>query len=152
MTEALTIFRKVVETLAYVHAKGIRHCDLKPGNILMDARGRPRVADFGQAHLSDDASPSLGTFFYMAPEQADLTQQVADMQLDVHGLGALFYAMVTGEPPRKDPKVRDELATPSNSLIVCSVIATGWPSPRRPATITVSRAWTAIWRTLSTAV
>src|SRR5262249_23233527 len=55
--EALTIFCRVAEALAYLHVKGVRHCDLKPGNVLLDARGRALVADFGQAHLSSDASP-----------------------------------------------------------------------------------------------
>ena len=108
--EALVIFRQVAEAMAYVHAKGIRHCDLKPGNILLDARGRVRVADFGQAHLSSDVTPALGTYFYMAPEQADLTNQIPDTRWDVYGLGALMYAMLIGRPPREDTTLRLELA------------------------------------------
>ena len=107
--EALEIFRQMAEALAYVHAKGVRHCDLKPGNILLDARGRARIADFGQAHLSSDASPALGTFFYMAPEQADFAKQIPDTRWDVYGLGALFYTMVTGRPPREHADIRDKL-------------------------------------------
>ncbi len=109
LAESFEIFRRVVEALAYVHAKGIRHCDLKPGNILLDARKRPKVADFGQAHLSSDASPALGTFFYMAPEQADIKKQIPDTRWDVYGLGALLYAMVTGKPPRADSSLRTRL-------------------------------------------
>lgn len=109
VAESIKVFHRVVEALAYVHAKGVRHCDLKPGNILLDARGRPKVADFGQAHLSSDASPALGTFFYMAPEQADLSKQIPDTRWDVYGLGALFYAMVTGRPPREDSTLRSQL-------------------------------------------
>jgi serine/threonine protein kinase len=110
VAEALEIFRHMAEALAYVHAKGVRHCDLKPGNILLDARGRARIADFGQAHLSSDASPALGTFFYMAPEQANLQNQIPDTRWDVYGLGALLYTMVTGRPPREHADVRDKLA------------------------------------------
>jgi hypothetical protein len=109
LTEALALFRRVTEALAYVHVKGIRHCDLKPGNILLDARGRALVADFGQAHLSTDASPTLGTFFYMAPEQASLARQIPDARWDVYGLGALLYAMLTGKPPRADSTLRSRL-------------------------------------------
>jgi hypothetical protein len=110
LKEALSIFRDVVQALAYVHAHGVRHCDLKPGNILLDKLGRPLVADFGQAHLSNDATPALGTFFYMAPEQADLGHKIPDTRWDVYGLGALFYAMLTGEPPRKDNSLSGELS------------------------------------------
>jgi hypothetical protein len=106
---ALRIFGQVTRALAYVHAKGIRHCDLKPGNVLLDACGRALLADFGQAHLCSDDSPALGTFFYMAPEQADLSQAVPDTRWDVYGLGALLYAMVTGSPPRDDGRIRTEL-------------------------------------------
>ncbi len=100
--EALRIFRHTAEALAYVHAKGVRHCDLKPGNVLLDARDRPLLADFGQAHLASDLSPALGTFFYMAPEQANLEPSIADTRWDVYSLGALMYALVTGQPPHED--------------------------------------------------
>lgn len=107
--EALAIFHRIAEALAYVHAKGIRHCDLKPGNILLDVRGNALLADFGQAQLSDDTAPALGTYFFMAPEQADLSQQFADTRWDVYGLGALLFTMLTGRPPREDAALREEL-------------------------------------------
>lgn len=108
--EALGIFREIVEAMAYVHAKGIRHCDLKPGNILLDAASRPRIADFGQSHLSIEPTASaLGTFFYMAPEQASHAKQVPDTRWDVFGLGALLFSMITGQPPRYDRKFKEEL-------------------------------------------
>ena len=110
LAEALEIFRQLAEALAYVHAKGVRHCDLKPGNILRNARGRALIADFGQAHLSTEASPALGTFFYMAPEQADLSRQIPDTRWDVYGLGAILYAMLTGHPPRESAAARAALA------------------------------------------
>lgn len=110
LAEALDIFRQVAGALAYVHAKGVRHCDLKPGNVLLKARKRVLIADFGQSHLSSDTMPTLGTFFYMAPEQADLRRQIPDTRWDVYGLGAIFYAMVTGQPPRESPELRQQLA------------------------------------------
>ncbi len=103
--QALALFRRTAEALAYVHAKGVRHCDLKPGNVLLDARDRPLLADFGQAHLASDLSPALGTFFYMAPEQATLEAVIADTRWDVYSLGALVHALVTGKPPHEDQTV-----------------------------------------------
>ncbi len=109
LEEALALFRQIAEALAYVHVKGIRHCDLKPANILLDARGRAWIADFGQAHLSCDASPALGTFYYMAPEQANHCNQIPDTRWDVYGLGAIFYAMLTGHPPRETTELQAAL-------------------------------------------
>ncbi len=107
--QALAIFRRTAEALAYVHAKGVRHCDLKPGNVLLDAVDRPLLADFGQAHLASDLSPALGTFFYMAPEQATLEPGPADARWDVYSLGALMYALVTGKPPHEDRELLQTL-------------------------------------------
>jgi hypothetical protein len=114
LAEALEIFRQLAEALAYVHAKGVRHCDLKPGNILLKARKRALIGDFGQSHLFSEQAPALGTFFYMAPEQAQLAKQIPDTRWDVYGLGAIFYAMLTGEAPRDDVAVRERLAATKN--------------------------------------
>lgn len=107
--KVLQLFTDICRALAFVHAKGIRHCDLKPANILLNQHGQPLIADFGQAHLSDDASPALGTFFYMAPEQAEVSLQIPDTRWDVYGLGAIVYALLTGAPPRKDAALSEEL-------------------------------------------
>jgi serine/threonine protein kinase len=96
--EAVPFFRDVVVGLVHAHGKGILHCDIKPANILIDQDHKPRLADFGQARLRHEQSPSLGTLFYMAPEQADL-QALPDVRWDVYALGALLYKMLTGEPP-----------------------------------------------------
>ncbi|MGH7140866.1 MAG: serine/threonine protein kinase, partial [Pirellulales bacterium] len=99
--EAIELFRDVAIGLVHAQGKGVLHCDLKPANVLLDQDGRPRLADFGQSRLSDEQSPSLGTLFYMAPEQADL-QATPDARWDVYALGALLYAMLTGSPPYRD--------------------------------------------------
>jgi hypothetical protein len=130
--EAFSLFEQVAQTLAYVHARGIRHCDLKPANILLDALHRPLVADFGQAHLASDASPALGTFFYMAPEQADLTDQIPDTCWDVYGLGALYYALLTGCPPRESPEVHARLRA-AGTLEECLRVYREWMLTRPPA-------------------
>jgi hypothetical protein len=96
--QAVAYFREITVALIQAHDKGILHCDLKPANILLDRERRPRLADFGQARLVQEASPALGTLFYMAPEQADL-EAVPDARWDVYALGAVFYRMLTGAPP-----------------------------------------------------
>lgn len=108
--EALTLFREIAVGLAHAHRKGILHCDLKPGNVLIDQEGKPRLADFGQARLTNDSSPSLGTLFYMAPEQSDL-KSLPDARWDIYALGAVFYCMLTGAPPYRTSVGADEVFT-----------------------------------------
>ena len=101
--QAVAVFREVAIALVHAHDKGILHCDLKPANILLDHEKKPRLADFGQSRLTNEMSPALGTLFYMAPEQADLTA-VPDARWDVYALGVVMYRMLVGEPPhRNDP-------------------------------------------------
>ncbi|MCE5301911.1 MAG: serine/threonine protein kinase [Planctomycetaceae bacterium] len=95
---AVAMFRDVAVGLVHAHGKGVLHCDLKPSNILLDQDGKPRLADFGQSRLSSEQEPALGTMFYMAPEQADLSA-VPDVRWDVYALGALLYRMLTGAAP-----------------------------------------------------
>ncbi len=99
--QAVTMFREIALGLVYAHNKGVLHCDLKPGNVLLDHDRRPRLADFGQARLTHEILPALGTLFYMAPEQADLGA-APDARWDVYALGAVLYRMLTGAPPHRD--------------------------------------------------
>ena len=96
--EAVRIVRSVLHALVHAHGSGILHCDLKPANVLLDADYEPRLCDFGQSRLSDEQDPALGTLYYMAPEQADLSA-VPDARWDVYALGALLYHMLCGEAP-----------------------------------------------------
>ncbi len=108
--EAVALFREVAIGLVHAHGRGVLHCDLKPANVLLDQDNRPRLADFGQSRLSHEQDPALGTLFYMAPEQANL-QAVPDARWDVYALGALCYAMLTGEPPHRSPQAIEAMET-----------------------------------------
>jgi tRNA A-37 threonylcarbamoyl transferase component Bud32 len=105
--EALAIVPKVCEALQYAHEQGVLHRDIKPENILLDARGRVKIADFGIAKLVDDSplevtltgtGAALGTPHYMAPEQLEKPSTV-DHRADIYSLGVVFYEMLTGELP-----------------------------------------------------
>ncbi len=106
--EAVDIFRDVVRGVSHAHAKGVLHCDLKPANILLDHDHKPRIADFGQARLTSEQSPALGTYFYMPPEQARL-DAIPDSRWDVYALGALLYCMLVGHPPYRTSAVVEQI-------------------------------------------
>src|SRR5947208_256648 len=99
------LIAKVAHTVHYANEHGILHRDIKPGNILLDAKGEPHLTDFGLARLVESESSVtqtldvLGTPSYMAPEQAAGNNTQLTSATDVYGLGAVFYQLLTGQPP-----------------------------------------------------
>jgi serine/threonine protein kinase len=105
--EALKIVPQICEALQFAHDEGIVHRDIKPENILLDKKGRVKIADFGLAkllgHAADDLSLTgtgqlMGTLGYMAPEQLQQAHRV-DHRADIYSLGVVFYEMLTGQLP-----------------------------------------------------
>ena len=102
---AVELIAKIARTVHYAHEHGILHRDIKPGNILLDAKGEPHLTDFGLARLVESESSVtqtldvLGTPSYMAPEQAVGNNAAISSATDVYGLGAVLYQLLTGQPP-----------------------------------------------------
>jgi len=105
--EALEIIPQICAALQFAHDEGIVHRDIKPENVLLDKKGRVKIADFGLAKILGQeakdfrltgARDVVGTPHYMAPEQVEKPQEV-DHRADIYSLGVVFYEMLTGELP-----------------------------------------------------
>jgi hypothetical protein len=104
---ALQIISQVCDALQFAHDEGFVHRDIKPENILLDKKGRVKIADFGLARLVGftpayqsltGSREVMGTLYYMAPEQIKRAHAV-DHRADLYSLGVVFYEMLTGELP-----------------------------------------------------
>jgi len=105
--EALQIIPQICDALQYAHDQGVVHRDIKPENVLVDRKGRVKIADFGLAKiLGHDPEAArltaegqvMGTPHYMAPEQVEKPLAV-DHRADIYALGVVFYEMLTGDLP-----------------------------------------------------
>jgi len=126
--EALDIIIQVAKALAHAHARDLIHRDVKPKNIMIDESGTVKLADMGLARETTDikaaqteAGKAYGTPYYIAPEQIQGKIDI-DGRVDIYGLGATFYHMVTGRVPfmADDPAdvmrkhLREELIPPDH--------------------------------------
>jgi serine/threonine-protein kinase len=103
---ALSITVQVAKALAHVHAQGLLHRDVKPGNVMIDATGRARLIDLGlvrrmrpaNAEGGADEAITVGTVAYISPEQARGRADL-DVRSDIYSLGVTLYHMVVGDVP-----------------------------------------------------
>ncbi len=111
---AVEIARDVCAGVDAAHEKRIIHGDLKPGNIMIDGRGRARITDFGLARLADDQGDAVrlaGTIPYMAPEQ--FTSRAPSERADLYSLGLVLYEIFTGTRTPAPPPPPPSLQQPS---------------------------------------
>jgi WD40 repeat protein/predicted Ser/Thr protein kinase len=105
----LELVARVCDAVQHAHERGVIHRDLKPGNILVDEAGQPRVLDFGVARAADadlqtttartQAGQLLGTLNYMSPEQVTGDPEVLDARSDVYTLGVVLFQLLAGRLP-----------------------------------------------------
>lgn len=100
LKESLTYLKALCAALGYAHANGVVHCDVKPGNVMVDHGGGIYLTDFGIARHAESTTTTMGaagTPAYMPPEQI-LGQPVSPAS-DVYSLGVIFYEMLTTQRP-----------------------------------------------------
>jgi serine/threonine protein kinase len=141
----LVVFLKVCDAVAFAHSRGVLHCDIKSGNIILCPYGQVYVMDWGNAKLlprppdvhpdrwiREDLPPLRpdervgivsGTPEYMSPEQA--TGRVLDERADVFSLGALLYELLTGRPPYDDDDADQVLRMAEAGLVVAPDVRVG---------------------------
>lgn len=118
LLDVLEILVRVCEALAYAHDRGVIHCDLKPQNIMVGPFGQTYIIDWGAARILESehdpgASPDsavMGTFGFMAPEQAEGRATDLDERTDIFCLGGVLYYILTGRPPYKGAHDLDVLS------------------------------------------
>jgi len=128
----LEVLLKVCDAVAFAHSRGVIHCDLKPGNVMVGSHGQVYLMDWGVAQrrakpeidpldrttLDLSASMLSGTPAYMAPEQAWGRREDIDERTDVYGLGGLLYAVLTRRPPHDGGRLEQDLKLAKDGVVI----------------------------------
>jgi TolB-like protein/predicted Ser/Thr protein kinase/Flp pilus assembly protein TadD len=122
VSEAIDLTMQICEGLNEAHTAGVVHRDIKPGNIIIDKKSKPRLLDFGLATVSGEekltkTGSTLGTVGYMSPEQIDGTK--VDHRSDIFSVGVILYEMLTGRRPFEG----------DNDAAVVKAISSSTPEP-----------------------
>jgi serine/threonine protein kinase len=160
----VNILRQASDALAYAHAVGVIHRDVKPSNILVNTQGEVKILDLGLALLDErryegrithiQEETILGTADYLAPEQA-LDSHKVDARADIYSLGGVLYFCLTGHPPFPDGSVSKRLLdhqqkeppsilvdrpdTPEDLILLCQKMMSKRPENRRQSAAEVTR-------------
>jgi eukaryotic-like serine/threonine-protein kinase len=108
---AAQIVRRVADALAYAHARGVVHCDIKPGNIFLTRKDKPKVLDFGIARAAHASVPVhgealiAGSPYYIAPEQLD--SGTIDARTDIYSLGVVLYELLASQKAFRGEQLED---------------------------------------------
>ena len=132
----IALFGQICRAVHFGHLKGVLHRDLKPGNLLVDQNGNPKVIDFGVARIEESEGEHLtrltqtgqlvGTLRYMSPEQISGETLDLDFRSDVYALGVILFELLTG----RSPYPVDSESIPAIALAISEV------PPLRPSQVT----------------
>jgi tetratricopeptide (TPR) repeat protein len=106
--QRLALMARICDAVHHAHQRGLIHRDLKPGNIVVDETGQPKILDFGVARMAESdaeitrqtsAGQIVGTLSYMSPEQLVADPLELDIRSDVYSLGVILYELLAGRLP-----------------------------------------------------
>ena len=129
LTTVARLGADMADALSHVHAQGVVHRDVKPGNVLLDRTGRPRLADFGIARLVDATRMTatgltVGTAAYLAPEQ--VAGESVTSAADVYSLGLVLIECITGVPAYEGSSIESALARLHRAPVLPDELPADW--------------------------
>jgi tRNA A-37 threonylcarbamoyl transferase component Bud32 len=148
LEQVLRMFLKICEAVSFAHSRGVIHRDLKPDNVMVGSHGQVYVMDWGialllaerpgdahapavtvgQTRRANEAGTAVGTFVYMAPEQAQGRVDEQGPATDVYGLGAILYTLLTGDGPHAAKTQAQALTLARAGVVAPPETRAAWPT------------------------